>query len=209
MTEGLGHGGAHGDVEEWAAPFDRACERLVEAIMGREWSGGRALLKEIAATLGLAHIACERFDARNGDVAERSSLTTWPEAWRVRTAGRRTADIDPVVMVGTYARHPFDWRSFRVLSSDVASFLEDAAGHGVGLNGLTVPLRGGPTALALVSFTSDMARDDWDAYKRSHLPNLKTLACLVCVLAGVSPRPVPRPVSSQSRLLAMFHARLS
>ena len=195
--------------EESAASFERACERLVETIVGREASAARRLLPPIAATLGLRHIACEQFDARNGELVERASLTTWPEAWRVRAAGRRDADIDPVVMVGTYARHPFDWRSFRVLSADVASFLDDAAGHGVGLNGLTVPLRGGPTALALVSFTSDMAPDDWDAYKRRHLPNLKTLACLVCVLADLSARQAARPAPGAARVLSMLQARLS
>lgn len=196
-------------TEEWTAPFDRACERLVEAIMRRDPSGGPSLLEEIAATLGLAHIACGRFDTRNGQLTQRSSLTTWPKAWRDRYAARRYARIDPIVMVGAYARHPFDWRSFRVLSAEVGSFLEDAADHGLGLNGLTVPLRAQPATLALVSFTSDMARDDWEAYKRRHLPNLKTLACLVYVLADLAARPDPRAVSAPSRMLSMLHARLS
>ena len=196
-------------AEEWTAPFDRACERLVETIMRRDPSGGPGLLEEIAATLGLAHIACGRFEARNGQLMERSAVTTWPKAWRDRYASRHYARIDPIVMVGAYARHPFDWRSFRVLSAEVGSFLEDAAGHGLGLNGLTVPLRGEPGALALVSFTSDMARDDWEAYKRRHLPNLKTLACLVCVLADLGARPHSRAVPAPSRMLSMLHARLS
>ena len=110
-------------------------------------------------------------------------------------------------MVGAYARHPFDWRSFRVLSAEVASFLEDAAGHGLGLNGLTVPLRAQPAALVLVSFTSDMARDDWEAYKRRHLPNLKTLGASSASWRTWAPSRT-RGRQGPVAMLSMLHARL-
>jgi DNA-binding CsgD family transcriptional regulator len=106
--------------------------------------------------------------------------------WQLRYFARRYHEVDPVIRLGLTATLPFDWRSFRAaLPKKSSSFMADAAQHGIGVNGVTIPVRNLPNGVGLVSFTSDLAGQDWDEYMQRFIGKLQVLACLIDAASSV------------------------
>ena len=57
--------------------------------------------------------------------------------------------------------------------------MTDALNHNVGRNGLSVPFHGRRGVFSVVSFTSEVSKDKWEAYKAANMKNLKLLAVLI------------------------------
>ena len=57
--------------------------------------------------------------------------------------------------------------------------MTDALNHNVGRSGLSVPFHGRPGRILGGSFTSDVSKDEWEAYKAANMTNLKLLAVLI------------------------------
>jgi len=51
--------------------------------------------------------------------------------------------------------------------------------HSVGRNGLSIPLRNRRGVFALVSFTSDLSKEDWEAHKAANMAKFKLLSVLI------------------------------
>src|SRR5208283_1521047 len=62
----------------------------------------------------------------------------------------------------------------------------DAAQHGVGANGITIPFRNRRNGFTLVSLTSDLPDDEWQTFTHEHMKKLGLLAVLVDSAAGVN-----------------------
>ena len=74
--------------------------------------------------------------------------------------------------------------SFREASPQSAAFFADAADHGIGGNGFTIPVPAKPIGYGMVSFNSDLADADWEAFKLLYMEKLEVVACLVDSAAG-------------------------
>ena len=86
---------------------------------------------------------------------------------------------DPVISYGRESDQPFDWASLPVDDPATKAFFADALNHSVGRNGLTIPLRNRRGVCALVSFTSDLSKEEWEAYKTANTAKLKLLSVLI------------------------------
>lgn len=140
---------------------------------------------------------------------------TYPDDWVIRYVQQDYLRIDPVVL-GCYQRfHPVDWRRLDWSAKPVRELQADAAAHGIGNQGFSVPLRGPNGQFAL--FTANHACEDavWDAfvetYRRdllliSHYFNQKALEFEPDRIPNAPPGLSPREVDAMT-LLALGYGR--
>ena len=167
--------------------FDLAFQALTELVLGLRSENVAEILKDIVPTLGLNNAAYMRFAPnRSEDVSVLTALTTYSKDWQLRYLVRRYHEIDPIVRVGLTATAAFDWRDLRKGSPAVASFFADAAAHGVGVSGITIPVRNRPKGFALVSFASDLPDDEWKTYKLIYMSKLEVMAGIIDAAAQVN-----------------------
>lgn len=84
--------------------------------------------------------------------------------------------VDPVVEAGTRAFMPFNWSDLDWETKRRREFLEDATSHGVGTNGLTVPIRGPDGQHAIFSLATSQSNGSWNRQMREHLSHLHSIA---------------------------------
>ena len=65
---------------------------------------------------------------------------TYPASWIARYVKMAYGDVDPVLREGYRRALPFEWRELAINGGADAAFMTDAAAHGVGPHGYTVPL---------------------------------------------------------------------
>ena len=183
-----------------ARRFNAAAGKLAELALAEETLDVPEALRGVVKDIGLKHAACLRFAINmSDDVTLLSALTTYSKDWQTRYFLRRYHTIDPVVLIGRSASHPFDWREIRNSSPEVRAFFADAGQHGVGANGITIPLRNRRDRFTLVSLSSDLAEGEWDRLTREHMANLQLVAVLIDYLADKISRLPAHQVSLSKR----------
>ncbi len=65
---------------------------------------------------------------------------TYPAAWILRYLQMGYAEVDPVLREAFQRTLPFEWSELTIASEAEASFLADAAAHGVGPHGFSIPV---------------------------------------------------------------------
>jgi DNA-binding CsgD family transcriptional regulator len=135
--------------------------------------------------LALCNI-CTRYDlshvsflvVRNGVNATHYPFycTTYPAAWIEAYLTRNLFEIDPVMDIVRAGHLPVDWSSLDQKSTQVRHFFEEARSHGVGPNGLTIPVRGAHGERALFSVASDLSTQDWSSLCASSTHDLHILS---------------------------------
>lgn len=163
-----------------------ATARLTDRILGNNSDDLIDILKAIISEIGLAHISYVRFASnRSWDVSIMTSVNTYSRMWQVRYFLRRYTVIDPIVRHGSAAVLPFDWEVVHGDDPTILQFLADATRHGVGRNGLSIPVRNRKNTHSLISFTSDMPRDEWEDFKSSNMTYLQQLSALIDSAASI------------------------
>ena len=182
-----------------AANIGRSASRLTDTILGYNEQDLGETLRAIAWETGLRHVAYLRFAMNKGcDASLPTAISTYSRAWQTRYFLNGYVHIDPVIVHGRNALLPFDWD--RLASDDpaVLAFLDDAAKHGVGRNGLSIPVRNRRGAQSLVSSTSDHSKAEWARYKRASMVTLQRLSSLIDSAADVHAK-LPLPAATLSR----------
>ena len=163
-----------------------AIAKLTDRILGNNSDSLSEILKEIAFAIDLSHISYVRFASkRSWDVSIMTSVNTYSKLWQVRYFLRRYSVIDPIVKHGSAAALPFEWGELARDEPAVERFFQDAVRHGVGCNGLSIPVRNRKNTHSLISFTTDMPNAEWAAYKRSNIAFLQQLSALIDSAAGI------------------------
>lgn len=122
--------------------FDRSATRLTDAIFGFSGQDLREILKAIASEIGVSHIAHLRYAPDKSCAASLSTaIVTYSRGWQTHYFLRDYVHADPVVARGRTAVLPFDWETLASDDPAVLGFLADAAKHGVGRNGFSIPVR--------------------------------------------------------------------
>ncbi|RAL97213.1 LuxR family transcriptional regulator [Agrobacterium pusense] len=85
--------------------------------------------------------------------------TTYNEAWVARYLLRGYVSVDPIVAEGFLRQLPFDWRDVEATEA-TQEFLLDAAGHGIGRNGFSIPVAD-KSRRALLSLNSSASDEEW------------------------------------------------
>lgn len=190
----------HAGPDDWAARFHAVCYSLVDAIVRRPNANLNVMLLDFTRCLDLAHVSCLSFGSnRSQDGTILSALMTYSKAWQVRYFARNYASLDPVVLFGIRATGPYDWGDLRGFTPSAAGYFQDAAEHGVGRNGLTIPIRRNQANFALVSLTSNLSDPDWEVYKKTNGSHLNMLACLIYVAASLNTKLSSRHVDLSKR----------
>jgi DNA-binding CsgD family transcriptional regulator len=101
---------------------------------------------------------------------------TYPASWLARYLGMGYADVDPILREGFARTLPFEWRELGISGGPEAAFLADAAAHGVGPHGYSVPVstKHGHRGLLAASFSG--SEQEWARFLAATQPALIQIA---------------------------------
>ena len=168
------------EAREVKVSVESAAARLTETILGNDDRDLAETLKAIASEIGVAHIAYLRLSPdKSPDICLLVAVVTYSRLWQHRYFVKKYMSNDPVIFYGREADQPFDWTNLPVDEPATKAFFADALNHSVGRNGLSIPLRNRRGVFALVSFTSDLSKDEWEDYKAANMKSLKLLSVLI------------------------------
>lgn len=84
--------------------------------------------------------------------------------------------IDPVLAMGFSSLLPIEWRNLPITSARHRKFFGEAGEHGLGRQGLTIPVRGHMGERALFTVTSDATDAEWDSRCRWLMRDFQSIA---------------------------------
>src|SRR3974390_44945 len=158
-----------------------AAMKLPHKIPGLETDYLLVILKEVASEIGVRHIAYVRVGTNKSlESSLLAATVTYPMEWQRRYFAKQYFLMDPVLRYGantslTY----FDWEDAGAGSPVMRDFFSDAARHKVGSNGISILVRNRRNTYGIVSFTSDMARQDWKVFKNMNMDKLYHASALI------------------------------
>jgi DNA-binding CsgD family transcriptional regulator len=180
--------------------FEAASARLTETILGEVENDLAETLKAIASDIGVDHIAYLRLSPdKSPDVCLLVAVVTYSRLWQHRYFVKKYMTNDPVISYGRDKDQPFDWANVPVNDPAAKAFFADAMNHSVGRNGLSIPMRNRRGVFALVSFTSDRSKDEWEAYKDANMKRLKLLSVLIDSASNINFKLPAFPVHLSNR----------
>jgi LuxR family transcriptional regulator, quorum-sensing system regulator CinR len=86
---------------------------------------------------------------------------TYPAAWLARYLGMGYGDVDPILREGFLRTLPFEWRELDISGGAEAAFLTDAAAHGVGPYGYSIPVFTKHGHRGLLTVSSSGSEGEW------------------------------------------------
>jgi DNA-binding CsgD family transcriptional regulator len=182
------------------ASIGSAATRLTDKILGNNSDDLPVILKAIASEIGLSHISYVRFASnRSWDVSLLTAIVTYSKIWQARYFIKRYGLTDPVIRRGSAAILPFDWDTLDREDPVAQSFFADAVRHGVGRNGLSIPVRNRKNSHSLVSFSCDIPRNEWEIFKKLNMTYLQQLSALIDSAASIGAKQPPSSVQLSQR----------
>jgi DNA-binding CsgD family transcriptional regulator len=187
-------------MSEFAVVEGGSAVRLTDTILGYNEQELSETLKEVASEIGVNDIAYLRFSPnKSSDTSLLTAVVTYSREWQLRYFSRQYVKIDPVVTHGRNAFRPFDWEILGDGDRTELAFFADAVNHGVGRNGLSIPVRNRIGIFSLVSFSSDYSRTQWEQYKAENMAKLQLLSCLIDSAANINFKLPTPPVKLSQR----------
>jgi LuxR family transcriptional regulator, activator of conjugal transfer of Ti plasmids len=154
-----------------------AAMKLTDKILGHKTEDLLDILKQLAPEIGVNHIAYVRMAPNKSlDSNLVAALVTYSKEWQYRYYSKKYSSVDPIIKYASTAVCQFDWAD---LVSENQNFFLDAARYKVGSNGLSVPVRNRKNSYAIVSFTSEIPKSDWDVFKITNMDKLRHLSVLI------------------------------
>jgi LuxR family transcriptional regulator, quorum-sensing system regulator RaiR len=93
---------------------------------------------------------------------------TYSMEWKARYAQEQYMRIDPVLIGGSSRFQPFNWGDLDWTPKAARKFRVEAAVHGVGSQGYSVPVHGPKGQFALFSVNHSCEDAEWAAFTRKH-----------------------------------------
>jgi hypothetical protein len=157
-----------------------AAMSLTHKILGHKADDLRDILKGLAAELELSHIAYVRLASnRSLDSSLLTAITTYPKEWQRRYFVKQYFLIDPALRHASTSSSDFDWQDIERENQAIDEFFSDAIHHNIGRNGFSVVIRKRKNKRAIVSFTNDMSRSDWEDFKSANMDRLHHASALI------------------------------
>lgn len=103
-------------------------------------------------------------------------LLTYPASWIKRFIELGYVDVDPVLREGFQRTLPFDWTELTIQGSAETSFLADAASHGIGPYGYSVPVQSKHGHRGLFSISFSRSESEWTSLLATARPTLIQVA---------------------------------
>ena len=188
------------EAREVKVSVESATSQLIDTILGDDDRDLAETLRTIASEIGVSHIAYLRLSPdKSPDICLLIAVVTYSRLWQHRYFVKKYMTNDPVIFYGRDADQPFDWANLPVDEPATKAFFADALNHSVGRNGLSIPLRNRRGVFALVSFTSDLSKDEWEDYKAANMKSLKLLSILIDSAANINFKLPAFPVHLSNR----------
>jgi DNA-binding CsgD family transcriptional regulator len=182
------------------ASIAAATARLADTILSDSDHDLAEMLRTIASEIGVSHIAYLRLSPdKSTDISLLVAVVTYSRSWQQRYILKNYVTCDPVIAHGRDTDEPFDWSNLPLDDPSAKAFFSDALNHGIGRNGLSIPLRGLRGVLGLVSFTSDLPKSEWEDYRAANLQQLKLLCVLIESASRINFKLAAAPVRLTSR----------
>ena len=105
-----------------------------------------------------------------------TGVGTYSDEWRDRYLSSGYVRIDPVVLGGIRGFHPVDWKRLDWSSKAAKQFQADAIAHGVGNQGMSIPIRGPHGQFALFTASHNCSDEHWANFIEEGRPDLILLA---------------------------------
>jgi DNA-binding CsgD family transcriptional regulator len=160
---------------------DSAAMKLTYKIIGHQTGDLIEILRRFALEIGVDHIAYVRMGSNKSlESSLFASYVTYPKEWQRRYFLKQYFLTDPILRYGmnTSLDH-FDWGDVDEGSPAIKDFFLDAARHKVGRNGISILVRNRRNSYAIVSFTSDVTKEDWQEFKSINLGKLYRASALI------------------------------
>jgi DNA-binding CsgD family transcriptional regulator len=136
----------------------------------------QTVVTELRDFLNIDHIVYFTSKFGGSPSADPYIRLTYPASWLARYLAMGYADIDPILREGFRRTLPFEWSELDRSSAAEAAFLADAAAHGVGPHGYSIPVltkHGHRGLLAVCSSGSDA---EWATFLAATQPGLIQIA---------------------------------
>ena len=101
-----------------------------------------------------------------------TGVGTYSDEWRDRYLSSGYVRIDPVVLGGIRGFHPVDWKRLDWSSKAAKQFQVDAIAHGVGNQGMSIPIRGPHGQFALFTASHNCSDEHWANFIEEGRPDL-------------------------------------
>ena len=152
-----------------ARPLEQLIERLERATTIDDLEREATALRD---HYGIDHIAYHWVSS----TGEQYGCGTYSRRWREHWIEKDYIRVDPVI-VGAYNRfHPVDWRELDWSSKAARSFRKDASAHGIGRQGLTIPIRGPSGQFALFTVNDECDDETWETFIEANRHDLILVA---------------------------------
>ncbi len=162
-----------------------------------------AMLFDWRDASGVANLVYHVVDAPAGEMSNPLLLLTYDDAWVKRYVDQDYFQIDPIVIAGRDGFLPIDWLTVEHGSPAARHFFAEAASHGVGRHGFTLPIRGPVGERALFSINANATDEHWCRWRFTYLRDFHVLAYYfherAMGLAGLRPDHVMRPLSRREQ----------
>ena len=188
-----------------------ATARLTDTILGKDEHDLAETLRTVASEIGMSSIAYVRVSPDDsGDACPLFTIVTNSKIWKQRYSLKKFLGYDPVISHSGKIDEPFDWTNLPEDDPLTRALSADSRNQNVGRNGLSVPLHGRRSLVSVVSFTNDLSKQEWEAYKATNMNSLKLLAVLIDAASHVNFKPPAIPVrlsNSRGAVFALGSAR--
>lgn len=141
----------HGGLKEAFSLIENT--RELEPVLGR--------LRDV---LGVDHVVYYSYKAGMAPTAIPFIRLTYPASWLHRYLQMGYGDVDPIVREGFRRTLPFDWSEIEISSAVEVSFLADAAEHGIGPHGFSIPVFSKHGHRGLLSVSSSRSEREWNDF---------------------------------------------
>jgi hypothetical protein len=131
-----------------------------------------AVVCQLRDLLGVDHLVYHSSKWGTSPSVEPYIRLTYPAEWIKRYLEMNYVDVDPVLHEGFHRALPFDWSELKVATPAAQALMMDAMAHGVGPNGMSIPVQSKHGHRGLVSVSDGRPRDRWDEFRSANLSNL-------------------------------------
>lgn len=188
--------------------YEQALTRLEQA---NERADLQSVIEELCTIFDVEHAVYHWVNSKGAHMG----VGTYPQHWIDRYLEKGYLKIDPVITGGLNSFQPMDWKKLDWSSKLARMFRADAIAHGVGNQGLSIPLRGPRGQYALFTVSHNCTDDIWSSFIEnrrrdliliSHYFNKKALELEPEKIADVASALSPREIETFT-LLAMGYNR--
>ena len=150
--------------------FDRAMEMM------NSFSIHDDLLERICELIKVTHIVYSTSISNVDPTITPLVRSTYPAVWLKRYIDMSYERVDPVLKRGYASSFPFRWSEIEDQDRAAVAMMSDAARHGIGPQGLSIPVIAKTGRRGLFSISSLEPVDIWDLFVAANLPALKEIA---------------------------------